>query len=122
MIISKENVKVAVTEMAEGVSPSDAVVRAACERMGALIKPELTEDEISRFYGNVLYGAALMALRDTLAADNSPTEIKAGDVSIKNSSQIDKLTEMLKETVAFLTPVLAADKTTFSAVEWRRKP
>lgn len=122
MIISKENVRIAVTEMSGGIAPSEAVVRAACERMGALIKPELTEEEMSRFYGNVLYGAALMALRDSLAADNSPVEIKAGDVSIKSGSQVDKLSEMLEETIKFLTPVLVDREAAFSAVEWRREP
>lgn len=122
MIISKDNVRAIVSEMSEGVSPSDGVLRAACERMGAMIKPELTEEELGKYYGNILYGAALMALRDTMAADTSPAEIKAGEVSIKNSSQADKLTAMLEETVKFLAPVLAGDKAVFSAVEWRRRP
>ena len=122
MIISKDNVREAVLGMSDGVEPSDAVLKAACERMAAMVKPELSEEELGRFYGNIIYGAALVALRDTLAADTSPAEIKAGDVSIKNSSQLDKITEMLNEVVEFLTPVLTGDRAVFSAVEWRRQP
>ena len=117
MIISKDNVREAILGMSDGVEPSDAVLKAACERMAAMVKPELSEEELGRFYGNIIYGAALVALRDT-----SPAEIKAGDVSIKNSSQLDKITEMLNEVVEFLTPVLAGDRAVFSAVEWRRQP
>lgn len=122
MIISEERVKQAVAEMNEGSVPQDTVVRAACRRIGAMVKTELSADELARYSDNIFYAAAIMALRDSLGADTSPSDIRVGDMSIKNPQRVEQLTEVLREVLNFLTPVLVCDGETFSAVEWRREP
>lgn len=122
MIVSEEKVRNTVAAMNEGNVPQDAVVKAACQRVGSMIKPELTGEELVKYSDNILYAAAVMALRDSLAADASPTDIKAGDISIKNPQRVEALTGILQEILKFLGPIVETKDELFFAAEWEGRP
>ena len=63
-----------------------------------------------------------MALRDSLAADTSPADIKLGDMSIKVPQRVEALTAILEENIKFLAPVLEDKTAVFAAVEWGEEP
>ena len=122
MIISEEKVKTAVAAMNDGNVPAAGVGNAACRRIAAMIKAELTAEELAKYSDTIFYAAAVMALRDSLAADTSPADIKLGDMSIKVPQRVEALTAILEENIKFLTPVLEDKTAVFTAVEWGEEP
>lgn len=122
MIISEEKVKAAVAAMNDGNVPPAGVVKSACRRIAAMIKAELTVEELAKYSDTIFYAASVMALRDSLAADTSPSDIKVGDMSIKAPQRAETLTAILEENIKFLTPVLEDKTAVFTAVEWGEEP
>lgn len=96
-----------------------SVVRAQYMILKNKIKPDVTEEELDNYADLLNYTGALMALLSVTCAENltSPSEIKAGEVTITNSTDTEDMELKVKECIVSLGKILEDETFVFRVID-----